>query len=55
MAEYRKKRGSDTWHWRKECSNWPFCNYTIRLSKPLSGKFDKECEEIEKKDCGNKE
>lgn len=23
MAKYHKKKGSDTWHWCRNCSNWP--------------------------------
>lgn len=24
---YRKKKGSDTWHWCRNCSNWPTSNF----------------------------
>jgi len=43
MTEYRKKKGSDTWHWCKNCSNWPTEDYDVRYSKPISGELDNEC------------
>jgi len=36
MAKYRKKRGSDTWHWCRNCKNWPTEDYTERDSRPGS-------------------
>jgi hypothetical protein len=27
MPEYRKKKGSDVWHWCKNCSKWPTSDY----------------------------
>ncbi len=43
MTEYRKKRGTDTWHWCKNCSNWPTSNYEVSYTKPTSGELDNEC------------
>jgi len=43
MAEYRKRKGMDTWHWCRNCSNWPTSNYDVRYSKPTSGELDNEC------------
>lgn len=35
MAKYRKRRGSDTWHWCRNCSNWPTTeDYTERDTRP---------------------
>lgn len=41
--EYRKKNGSDTWHWCKNCSKWPTSDYTTSYTKPTSGEFCNEC------------
>ena len=43
MTEYRKKKGSDTWHWCKNCSNWPTSGYDKINKKPTSGELDNEC------------
>ena len=43
MVEYRKKKGSDTWHWCTNCSNWPTSNYDRRKTKPTTGELDNEC------------
>lgn len=51
MAEYRKKKGSDTWHWCTNCSNWPTSDYESRQSKPTTGELDNECKA--KEDAGN--
>jgi hypothetical protein len=52
MPEYRKKKGSDTWHWCRNCSNWPRWDYDSRLTKPTSGELDNECKAKEKAgDC----
>ncbi len=34
MAEYRKRKGTDTWHWCKNCSNWPTSNYDSKTTRP---------------------
>lgn len=41
--EYRKRRGSDTWHWCTNCSNWPTSNYVVSHTKPTTGELDNEC------------
>jgi len=41
--KYRKLKGSDTWHWCRNCSNWPTSNYVERDAKPTSGELDNEC------------
>lgn len=43
MREYRKRKDSDTWHWCKNCSNWPTRDYDVRYSKPTTGELDNEC------------
>ena len=48
MAEYRKKKGSDTWHWCRNCSNWPTKDYDVSYTKPTSGELDNECKSKER-------
>jgi len=43
MTEYRRKKGKDTWHFCKNCSNWPTSDYDVRYSKPASGELCNEC------------
>lgn len=43
MPEYRRKRGSDVWHWCKNCSKWPTSDYESTYTKPTSGELDNEC------------
>ncbi len=40
---YRKREGNDTWHFCKNCSNWPLSNYKEQEAKPTSGEFCNEC------------
>jgi len=49
MTEYRKKKGSDTWHWCKNCSNWPESNYDVQHVKPTDDKLDNQCKAKDKK------
>ena len=51
MPIYRKKKGSDTWHWCKNCSNYPTSDYEERFfsGRPTSGELDNECLAKEKK------
>lgn len=46
---YRKKRGSDTWHFCSNCSNWPTSDYDEQDSKPSWGELCNECQ-AKKKD-----
>ena len=41
---YRKKNGSDTWHFCRNCNNWPTSDYTERQSKPTTGELCNECQ-----------
>ncbi|NOH00400.1 MAG: hypothetical protein HND52_20740 [Ignavibacteriae bacterium] len=41
--EYRRKKGSEMWHFCKNCPNWPFEDFDVRLTKPDDEKIDPEC------------
>lgn len=43
MATYRRRKSSDTWHWCRNCSNWPSSDYVEKSSKPSSGELCDEC------------
>ena len=49
MTEYRKRKGSDTWHWCRNCSKWPTSNYESKYKKPTSGELCNECKSKDKK------
>ena len=51
MTEYRKRKGHDTWHFCKNCSNYPTSDYTYQYTKPTTGEFCNECQS--KKAAGN--
>ena len=40
---YRRKNGSDTWHWCRNCGNWPTSDYDERATKPTSGDLCNQC------------
>ena len=50
---YRKREGSDTWHFCTNCTNWPKLptKYKEQTSKPTTGEFCDEC--LAKKKAGN--
>lgn len=48
MKEYRRVKGKDTWHWCKNCSNWPTSNYDSHWGKPTTGEQCNECRAKEK-------
>lgn len=50
---YRKRKGDshDTWHFCKNCSNWPTSNYEERTAEPTEGEKCNECRS--KKKDGN--
>jgi hypothetical protein len=59
MAEFRKRKGSDTWHWCTNCSNWPTgkvgVDFDVRYTRPSSGELDNQCLAKEKdKSCTTK-
>jgi hypothetical protein len=47
MPEYRRKKWTAVWHWRRDCSNWPTgrpgVDYDTRDIEPTPGELDKEC------------
>jgi len=49
-VEYRKRRGltDDTWHWCRNCSNWPTSNFESTLVKPTTGELCLQCTTKEK-------
>lgn len=49
--EYRRKKGSDTWHFCTNCSEWPTSNYDSQYTKPTTGEFDNQC--LAKQKAGN--
>jgi len=49
MVEYRRKKGSDTWHFCKNCSRYPTENYEVSYTKPTSGELCDECLSKEKR------
>ena len=53
MASYRRKMGSDTWHWCMNCSNYPLRPVSeVSATKPTSGELCKECKEKDSRgDC----
>lgn len=40
---YRRRKGSDTWHFCSNCSNWPKGKYDSRTSKPTTGELCDQC------------
>jgi hypothetical protein len=53
VPTYRKRKGTDTWHWCRNCSNWPTSNYEeiTTSGRPTSGELDNECRS--KEQAGN--
>jgi len=43
MAIYRRKNGSDTWHWCRNCANWPTSDFVQTYGSPTSGEFCGKC------------
>jgi hypothetical protein len=48
--EYRRKKGSDTWHFCTNCTNWPTSDYDSQYTKPTTGELDNQC--MSKRDNG---
>lgn len=40
---YRRRKGSDTWHWCRNCNTWPTHDYDERATKPSSGDLCNTC------------
>jgi hypothetical protein len=41
-STYRRKKGSDTWHFCTNCTQWPTSDYTDQSTKP-SGDLCNQC------------
>jgi hypothetical protein len=48
MAQYRRRRGKDTWHWCSNCQNYPASDYESSDTKPKSGELCNECQAKDK-------
>ena len=54
MTEYRKAQDSDTWHFCKNCSQWPTTGIDVerRYVRPTTGEFCEECKaKARENDC----
>ena len=40
---YRRLKGSDAWHFCRNCSRWPTSQYDEQQSKPTGGELCNEC------------
>jgi hypothetical protein len=50
---YRRRWGTDTWHWCLNCSQWPQpLEAEERAAKPLSGELCAECSELDRDEVG---
>lgn len=47
MIEYRRQRSSDTWHWCRNCTQWPTTDYERRDTHPTTGDKCRECRRME--------
>jgi len=59
MTIYRKKKGTDVWHWCTNCRNWPedWEDYdeVDTDGRPEEGELDNECRAKEREgDCKKK-
>ena len=54
MTVYRRRVDSDTWHWCRNCSNWPISSYVEQekpgKTRPITGELDNECRTKERDD-----
>ncbi|RLA96740.1 MAG: hypothetical protein DRG83_17090 [Deltaproteobacteria bacterium] len=48
--EYRKRKGSDTWHWCTNCPYWPKSDYETWCGdgRPPVGELDNLCKKLER-------
>ena len=53
MVIYRKRKDSYTWHWCKNCSNWPKSDFYVidSATRPSTCELDNEC--LAKEKAGN--
>jgi two-component system cell cycle response regulator CpdR len=47
LTIYRRTHGSQTWHFRLDCSNWPVENYEERDNEPALDQVCNECKSKE--------
>jgi len=40
---YRRRRGSDTWHFRTDCEHWPRAEFDEERRTPMTGRCCFEC------------
>jgi hypothetical protein len=40
---YRRRKGSEAWHWCRNCSTWPTSDFEERESEPDPGELCNEC------------
>lgn len=49
---YRRRKEQDTWHFCRNCSNWPTDQYEKMIKKPVDGEICNECESrFRNKEC----
>lgn len=48
MSNYVKSPNSDTWHWCKNCSNYPSSVGSTSSTKPTSGELCNQCQSKQK-------
>jgi len=46
---YRRRKDSETWHWRLECERWPDKNYVEATLRPKTGTLCGRCTSKERK------
>jgi hypothetical protein len=42
-VSFRRRRGTDTWHFCSNCSHWPREDYDERMTNPWNGHYCPEC------------
>jgi hypothetical protein len=43
MAYRKRTGGNDTWHFCRNCSNWPTAGYDEKQVQPTTGELCNEC------------
>lgn len=53
--EYRRRKGSDVWHYHRRCRWWPALTFHIifRELKPTTGELCNECQSKERRSIPN--
>jgi hypothetical protein len=51
MANYRRRKTGDTWHFCSNCSLWPTSDFVEQSTKPTTGELCNQCKA--KKDAGD--